>query len=69
MQTDGKDVKLDTDMGKHFCTPSHQGNDDIKIYILDFTKCHPQSLTAEQLRDKIEEISEKACMGGLSPHT
>lgn len=46
--------KLDTDMGKHFCKPPHQGIDDIKLFILDFINCHPQSPTAEQLRDKRE---------------
>lgn len=46
--------KLDTDMGRHFCTPPHQGLEDVKIYILDFISCHPQSHAAEELRDKLE---------------
>lgn len=46
--------RLDTDLGKHFCTPPHKGIDVIKISILEFIRCHPQSLTAERLRNHLE---------------
>lgn len=46
--------KLGTDMGKHFCTPPHMGLQDVKLYILDFIHCNPQSPAAALLRDQIE---------------
>lgn len=46
--------RLQTDMGRHFCTPPHQGINDLKIYILDFINHHPQSAVAEQMRDHKE---------------
>lgn len=33
--------KLDTDMGRHFCTPPHVGLDDVRIYVLDFIHGYP----------------------------
>lgn len=56
-----------TDMGKHFCTPPHQGIQDIKLFVLDFIHCHPQSDTAAQLRDKIEShwIHRLRCLAPL----
>lgn len=46
--------KMDTDIGRHFCTPPHTGDLDTRLYILDFIHCNPQSPTAEKLRDQIE---------------
>lgn len=60
-------LKLDTDMGKHFCTHPHQGIDVIRIYILDFIKCHPRSSAAEQMRDRREShwIHTSGCIAPL----
>lgn len=59
--------KLDTDMGKHFCNPPHQGLDDVRLYVLDFIHCYPQSATAEKLRDFIETrwIHRLRCLAPL----
>lgn len=58
--------KLETDMGRHFCKHPHQGIDDMKIHVLDFIKCHPQSATAEHLRDQ-RESHWIHTLGSLAP--
>ena len=42
-------------VGRHFNTPGHNGLDDLKIYVLDFIRVHPESKQAAQLRDEIEK--------------
>lgn len=56
-----------TDMGEHFCTPPHQGLDDVRLHVLDFIHCYPQSPTAEKLRDQIEArwIHRLRCLAPL----
>ena len=50
----GIKTQKETDVSYHFNTEGHRGRHDMKVYILDFIYCHPESTRAQTLRNKIE---------------
>jgi hypothetical protein len=41
-------------VGKHFSTGSHEGIDDVEIFVLEFIKKPPTSQVGGMVRDRVE---------------
>ena len=50
-----KNKKKDDPVGRHWMSTDLTGPEDEEVHILDFIHAHPESATAQRLRDTIEK--------------